>query len=470
MGPSEYFSGGSFHLNCVEMEKIMTKTLFGTTREGAEVLKYTIKNQTGMEADIITLGAAVVSLRIAGSDGVVRDVVLGYDTPAEYQTHTCYFGAVIGRNSNRIGGAAFKLDEKEYKLEQNDNENNLHSGSKGFHAVIWEVEQAADDSVTLSYLSKDSEQDFPGNMTVKVTYTLTDENELAISYEAVTDADTVANMTNHCYFNLNGHDSGKIENQLLEINASYYNPVVDEQAIPTGEIAPVADTPMDFRTMKEIGRDIGDDDAQLKFVGGYDHNYVLDRKGDGMELAAVAKCRESGICMEVYTDCIGVQLYAGNFIGDQIGKGGAVYGDRHGFCLETQYFPNAVNEKNFTPPILRAGEIYETDTIYHFTVEQPENLTKMAPDLMTEAQGSEAAPGVSMADGAEQTLAAPDICIQYQSLESSMDQVVEKIHRQYAQSGENVSEIQKLQLYVKPEDLTVYYVINEDFMGSVPLF
>ncbi len=448
----------------------MTKTLFGTTLEGAEILKYTIKNKNGMEADIITLGATVVSLRIAGRDGRVRDVVLGYDTPAEYQTHTCYFGAVIGRNSNRIGGAAFKLDEKEYQLEQNDNENNLHSGSKGFHAVIWEVEQKTDDAITLSCVSKDGEQDFPGNMTVKVTYMLTDDNEFSISYEAVSDADTVANMTNHCYFNLNGHESGKIENQLLQIFASYYNPVADEKAIPTGEISSVAGTPMDFNCMKEIGRDINDDDEQLKYVGGYDHNYVIDRIGDGMELAAVAKCRESGISMEVYTDCIGVQLYAGNFIGDQIGKGGAVYGDRHGFCLETQYFPNAVNEKNFASPILRAGEIYETDTIYRFMVEEPEELTKMAPDLMTEAPGSEAISGVSMAAETEQTLAAPDICIQYRSLESSMDQVVEKIHRQYAQSGEDVSDIQKLQLYVKPEDLTVYYVINEDFMGSVPLF
>lgn len=448
----------------------MTKTLFGTTLEGAEILKYTIKNKNGMEADIITLGATVVSLRIAGRDGRVRDVVLGYDTPAEYQTHTCYFGAVIGRNSNRIGGAAFKLNEKEYQLEQNDNENNLHSGSKGFHAVIWEVEQKTDDAITLSCVSKDGEQDFPGNMTVKVTYMLTDDNEFSISYEAVSDADTVANMTNHCYFNLNGHESGKIENQLLQIFASYYNPVADEKAIPTGEISSVAGTPMDFNCMKEIGRDINDDDEQLKYVGGYDHNYVIDRIGDGMELAAVAKCRESGISMEVYTDCIGVQFYAGNFIGDQIGKGGAVYGDRHGFCLETQYFPNAVNEKNFASPILRAGEIYETDTIYRFMVEEPEELTKMAPDLMTEAPGSEAVSGVSMAAETEQTLAAPDICIQYRSLESSMDQVVEKIHRQYAQSGEDVSDIQKLQLYVKPEDLTVYYVINEDFMGSVPLF
>lgn len=420
----------------------MTKTSFGTTLEGAAVEKYTLKNKNGMEADIITLGATVTSLRLAGNDGKIRDLVLGYDTPAEYQTHTCYFGAVIGRNANRIGGAKVTIHGRSYELEQNDNENNLHSGSRGFHAVVWKVERAEDTSITLTYRSKDREQDFPGNMTVRVTYTLTEENELAISYEAVSDADTVANMTNHCYFNLNGHESGKIENQLLQIRASAYNPVVDAKAIPTGEILPVEGTPMDFRTMKAIGRDINDDYEQLKHVGGYDHNFVIDKKEEGTELAAVAVCRESGIRMEVYTDCIGVQLYAGNFIGTQKGKGNVQYGDRHGFCLETQYFPNAVNEKNFIAPILKAGEVYKTETKYRFTVEDE---MKMGP-------------------------AAPEICIQYCTLESNMEDVVEKIHQQYAQEGNEVSAIEKLQLYVKPEDMTVYYVINGETTGSVPLF
>lgn len=420
----------------------MTKTSFGTTLEGAAVEKYTLKNSNGMETDIITLGATVVSLRMAGIDGKVRDLVLGYDTPEEYQKHTNYFGAIIGRNANRIGGAAIKINGKKYDLEQNDNENNLHSGSKGFHAVVWKVEKADDTSITLIYRSRDREQDFPGNMTVKVTYTLTEENELAITYEAVSDVDTVANMTNHCYFNLNGHDSGKIEKHLLQINASAYNPVIDSKAIPTGEILPVEGTPMDFRNRKEIGKDINADYEQLKHVGGYDHNFVIDRNGEGMELAATAICSESGICMEVYTDCIGIQLYAGNFIGEQTGKGGAAYGDRHGFCLETQYFPNAINEENFTSPLLKAGETYKTSTIYRFSIEKQE---KKEP-------------------------AVPEICIQYRTLEGSVNQIVEVIHQHFVQSGRDISEIERLQLYVKPEDLTVYYVINEDFTGSVPLF
>lgn len=346
----------------------MNKTAFGKTREGKEVSKYTLINQNQMELSVIDLGATVVSLKINGGDGAVRDIVLGYDNPVDYQTRTCYFGAIIGRNSNRIGGAEITIDGKEYPLEQNDNENNLHSGSKGFHAVIWDVEKCGDSSITFSYFSKDKEQDFPGSMTAKVTYTLTDENEVVISYEAVTDQTTVANFTNHCYFNLDGHDSGRVEEQEVEIKASAYNPVIDSKAIPTGEIAPVEGTPMDFRNMKKIGDDINADFVQLKHVGGYDHNFVLDGADGTMQLAARAKAAKSGITMEVYTDRPGIQLYAGNFIGDQAGKDGVRYGDRHGFCLETQYFPNAVNEPNFASPILKPDETYRTVTKYCFSV------------------------------------------------------------------------------------------------------
>lgn len=346
----------------------MNKTVFGTTKEGREVTEYTLTNCSNMELSVIDFGATVVSLKINGSDGAARDIVLGYDNPVDYQTRTCYFGAIIGRNSNRIGGAKITMNGTEYSLEQNDNENNLHSGSKGFHAVIWDVEKADDSSITFSYFSKDQEQDFPGNMTAKVTYTLTDENEVVISYEAVTDQTTVANFTNHCYFNLDGHDSGRVEEQEVEIKASAYNPVTDSKAIPTGEIASVEGTPMDFRKMKKIGADINADFAQLKHVGGYDHNFVLDGADGSMQLAARAKAAESGIAMEVYTDCPGIQFYAGNFIGNQVGKGGVSYGDRHGFCLETQYFPNAINEKNFAAPILKPDETYRTVTKYCFSV------------------------------------------------------------------------------------------------------
>lgn len=341
---------------------------FGKTKEGNTVTKYLLKNKNGMEVAVMDLGATIVSVLVPDREGVNRDVVLGYDTSQEYQDHTCYFGAVIGRNANRIGGAKIVLDDREYPLEKNDNGNNLHSGKNGFNSVIWNVEQQKEDEITFSYLSKDLEQDFPGNMTAKVIYTVTDDNALSIAYEAVSDQTTVANFTNHAYFNLNGHDSGCMENQELEILASYYTPVKDGEAIPTGNVEKVAGTPMDFRKMKKIGQDIGVDFEQLKFVGGYDHNFVLDKADGTMQLAARARSEKSGICMDVYTDCVGIQLYAGNFIGKQTGKGGASYDSRHAFCLETQYFPNAVNEPNFKSPVLHVGETYHSQTKYCFSV------------------------------------------------------------------------------------------------------
>ena len=344
--------------------------LFGKTKEGKEVKKYTLSNKNGMEVSLIDLGATIVSVKLKDADGQIKDVVLGYDNPVDYQENTCYFGAVIGRNANRIDHAKITLDDVEYALEQNDNENNLHSGSKGFHAVIWDVEAVEENSIIFTYLSKDLEQDFPGNMTAKVTYTLTDENELVISYEAVTDKTTVANFTNHAYFNLDGHESGRVENQELEILASYYTPMIDSKSIPTGDIAKVSGTPMDFRKMTKIGERVGDDFKQLIYAGGYDHNYVLDKADGTMQLAARAKAADSGICMDVYTDCVGVQLYTGNFIKEHAGKDGVTYGVRHGFCLETQYFPNAINEANFKTPVLRPDETYRSETKYCFFVEK----------------------------------------------------------------------------------------------------
>lgn len=348
----------------------MTKKVFGTTREGRTVTEYTLKNAGGMEVSLTDLGATVVAVRLAGADGRVRDVVLGYDNPADYQEHTCYFGAVIGRNANRIADARITLDGTEYALEQNDNGNNLHSGAHGVDGIVWDAEEESAQSIVFSCQSGDGEQDFPGNMDVRVTYTLTDENELVINYRAKSDKTTVANFTNHSYFNLDGHDSGRIERQELEIFASHYTPVIDGKAIPTGELADVSGTPMDFRKKKEIGAEIEADFAQLKYVGGYDHNYAIDGADGTMRLAARAAGAKSGIGMEVYTDCVGIQLYAGNFITDMQGKEGAHYGARCGFCLETQYFPNAVNEPNFKSPVLRPGETYDSTTKYRFYTEQ----------------------------------------------------------------------------------------------------
>ncbi|MDD6039462.1 MAG: galactose mutarotase [bacterium] len=348
----------------------MSKASFGKTTDGREVTKYTLKNAAGMEVDLIDLGASIVAVRVADKNGDVKDVVLGYDTPADYQNVRGYLGAVIGRNGNRIDKAKFSIDGVEYQLEVNDNENNLHSGKDGFHAMIWNVAEADDSHVKMTLVSPDGHQGFPGNMDVSITYTLTEDCGLELSYRATTDKTTVANFTNHAYFNLDGHESGSAEDQELELLASYYTPVIDSQAIPTGEIASVSDTPMDFRKMTRIGDRINDDFEQLVFVGGYDHNYVLDKADGTMQLAARARSVKSGIQMDVYTNCVGIQFYAGNFVGGQTGKGGVEYGKRQGFCLETQYFPNSVNEKNFEQPFLKPGEVYESTTKYVFSVAQ----------------------------------------------------------------------------------------------------
>lgn len=348
----------------------MEKREFGKTKNGQEVCLYTMKNKNQMEVSIASLGATIVSVKVSDKNGTLRDVVLGYDNAFDYQNHTYYFGAVIGRYANRISGASCEIDGVTYPLEVNDNENNLHSGANGLHDKVWEFREAGAQKMEFSCVSADKEQGFPGTMNVKVTYELTDENELSITYEAVSDQTTVANFTNHSYFNLDGHESGNVEKQELEILASYYTPVSSPKAIPTGEIKKVTDTPMDFRRMKKIGEEIEADFEQLHFGMGYDHNFVLDKADDALQLAARAKAAESGICMDVYTDCIGMQLYSGNFVEHHAGKGGAIYGKRQGFCLETQYFPNAINEKNFVSPILKAGDTYKSTTKYCFSVEK----------------------------------------------------------------------------------------------------
>lgn len=347
----------------------MAKINFGRTNEGVEVTKYTLRNEGGMEVDILTLGAAMRAIRVPDRDGKVRDVILGYDTPADYQNVRGYLGMVIGRNGNRIKDARVTIDGVTYELEANNNENNLHSGKDGFHSVIWEEAEADDTHVVLTHTSPDGAQGFPGEMKVTMTYTLTDAGEVILNYQATTDKKTVANFTNHAYFNLDGHDSGSMEAQELRISASNYTPVADEKAIPTGEIAPVAGTPMDFREMPAIGARINDDFDQLKFVGGYDHNYALDDADGSLRHVITAKSKVSGIRMDVYTTCPGVQFYAGNRVGGQTGKDGVAYKDRQGFCLETQYFPNSVNETNFAQPFLSPGETYDSTTKYCFSVE-----------------------------------------------------------------------------------------------------
>lgn len=336
------------------------------TKDGKEVHKYFIANEQGANLEVIDYGAILVSVCVPDNTGLLRDVVLGYDRLEDYEENPNFFGATIGRSCNRIANGRFEINSVTYQMDQNENENNLHSGKNGFEKRIWNVDEADGDHVVFSLLSPDGDEGFPGEFKISVTYTLTEENEVKIHYSGICDKDTVANMTNHSYFNLGGHDSGLVLDQILQINADSFTPVADSKSIPTGEIAPVKGTPMDFTEEKPIGRDMEADFEQLVFTGGYDHNYVLNNQNGTVRLAAKAKCEESGIGLEVYTDTPGVQFYAGNFISGSAGKDGVSYEPRTGFCLETQYYPNSINEPGFPSPILKKGDRYETTTIYHF--------------------------------------------------------------------------------------------------------
>lgn len=350
----------------------MEKKIFGSIADGTVISTYSFTNKNNVTMTVSDLGATLVRVAVPDRDGVLRDVVLGYDAPQDYIDHTCYFGTVIGRSGNRIDKGRFTIGGKTYQLAVNDNENNLHSGPNGYDERRWEVEELDEEknSIRFGLDSADGDQGFPGNLHIAVTYTLTEKNEVVLHYHGTADADTVVNMTNHSYFNLAGHDSGSMEDQLLAIYADSFTEIRDHQAIPTGRLLPVEGTPMDFRTAKPIGRDIEADYEQMKFVGGYDHNFVLSDAAGEQKKMAWAFCEKTGIGLEAYTDCCGVQFYAGNFITDQKGKDGAVYGRRHGFCLESQYYPNAINQPEFPSPLLRAGDVYDTVTSYRFFVEK----------------------------------------------------------------------------------------------------
>ncbi len=347
----------------------VTKTTIGTSPEGREIDLFTLSNDRLTQVGITTLGAAIVSILFQDKNETMRDVVLGYDTAEEYYANEAHFGAVVGRSGNRIDKGRFTINGREYQLPVNDNENNLHSGPDYFGKRVWNVEKVTENSVTLSLHDEDLQQGYPGSFDCTITYTLTDDNALRLHYTGTSDQDTVANMTNHVYFNLNGHDDGSILDNCLQLQAKAYTPVRDFQAIPTGEIAQVSGTPMDFTVEKPIGQEIDADFEQLRFVGGYDHNYVIRaEKGSIIEFAQ-AYSPKTGICMTCYTDLPGVQFYAGNSIPAEMkGKGGTVYGKRSGFCLETQYYPNSINQDGFAKPILKAGETFDTTTVYKFSI------------------------------------------------------------------------------------------------------
>jgi aldose 1-epimerase len=342
---------------------------FGSTKSGESVDLYTLTNSNGMEAAIMTYGGILVSLKVPGSAGKMDDVVLGFDTLDGYQHDPPppYFGALIGRYGNRIANAKFTLDGKEYKLAANNGKNHLHGGVRGFDKVVWKARMPDPHSLELTYLSKDGEEGYPGNLTATVTYTVTGNNELKIDYHATTDKDTVLNLTNHSYFNLAGQGEGDVLGHQIMINADRFTPV-DSGLIPTGELKSVAGTPFDFRQSRVIGERIDAPDDQLKFGKGYDMNFVLNRTGPGLELAARVTEPKSGRVMEVLTTEPAIQFYTGNNLDGSItGKGGKTYPRSSGLCLETQHYPDSPNKPSFPSTVLKPGQQYQTATTYKFS-------------------------------------------------------------------------------------------------------
>jgi len=345
------------------------KELWGNMPDGREVYLYTLVNRNGVSASFTNLGAVCVNMNVPDRDGNVVDVVLGFDSADEYLINPPHFGAPIGRNANRIAGAKFTINGKEYKLEPNNGPNNLHSGPDLYQSRLWDSEAEENDlgtSVSFSLFSPDGDQGFPGNANITITYTLTPDNSLDISYHMICDANTVANFTNHSYFNLDGHDGKDTLKQRVWIDADTYTRA-DEVSIPTGEFTPVKGTPMDFTVMKPIEQDIHEDYEALVFGGGYDHNWVLNHPQGEVSLCAASESDKTGIRMEVYTDLPGIQFYTANFLKNMTGKGGAVYEKRCCYCFETQYYPDSVNKPEFQSPVLKAGEEYKTTTIYKFS-------------------------------------------------------------------------------------------------------
>lgn len=347
------------------------KEFFGQTNDGKTASIYTIKNSNGMMAKFTDFGAILVSLYVADKDGNVEDVVLGFDNLEDYFVNAPNFGATIGRHANRIGGAKFTLNGTEYELDKNDGKNNLHGGFNGYHKRLWDAKTYEDSNgqnIEFTYESADMDQGFPGNLKISVTYTVTEDNEIKITYNATSDKDTVINLTNHSYFNLAGQGSGTILDQIAWIDADEMT-FADAESIPNGEIRKVAGTPMDFTTPKKVGKDIAEDYDQLNWGKGFDHNWVLKTKRGEMSLVASLYDEKSGRFMEVFTDLPGIQFYTGNFLdGTLTGKEGAKYIQRSGLCFETQYFPNAINVPSFAQPVTKAGETYHTATVYKFSV------------------------------------------------------------------------------------------------------
>jgi aldose 1-epimerase len=348
---------------------------FGTTPDGKQVDLFTLKNAAGMEVRAINFGAIITAIVVPDKDGKMADVTLGYDSLDGYLKNPAYLGALVGRYANRIAKAEFTLDGKKYALAKNDGPNTLHGGLVGFNKVLWHAEPFKNDKgvgIKFTYTSKDGEEGYPGNLKCKVTYTLNDKNELSFDYQATTDKATVVNLTQHSYFNLAGDGTGDILKHHMWIHADRFTPV-DQTLIPTGELRPVKDTPLDFTKPTAIGDRINDTYEQMVLGRGYDHNFVVNRKeGDnGMVSAAAVHDPVTGRVLEVFTTEPGIQFYSGNFLDGTItGKSGHVYQKRNGFALETQHYPDSPNHPSFPSAVLRPGQTYHSRTMYKFSVHE----------------------------------------------------------------------------------------------------
>lgn len=349
-------------------KKVIEKKLFGKLSDGREVYEFILSNSNGCKVSIINYGAIVTSIIVPDKNGKFENVNLGYDTLEDYIKDKTYLGAIVGRYGNRIAKGRFQLEGKTYQLATNNGENHLHGGNVGFNKVLWnaEIVDANEPAVNLTYISNDGEEGYPGTVTLTVTYTLTNKNELRIDYNGTTDKTTILNPTQHSYFNLSGKLSQTILDHVLTIESDFYTPV-DKTQIPTGRLADVTNTPFDFRSPHTIGERIDTQDEQLQIGGGYDHNFVLRNFNGKVRKVAEAYEPNSGRILTVYTDQPGLQFYSGNSITEIKGKDGVIYNRRTGFCLEAQHYPDSPNKPEFPSVILRPGETYKQTTIYQFS-------------------------------------------------------------------------------------------------------
>lgn len=347
------------------------KTSFGETKSGVVIDRYTLRNKNGLEVSVINYGGIITSLLTPDKNSVLEDIVLGFDSLSDYEAENPFFGALIGRFGNRIAKGQFTLDGTRYTLAQNDGENHLHGGEKGFDKVIWVIEgypSSEGKAVKLTYLSKDMEEGYPGNLQAEVIYTLTDDDELKIDYKATTDKKTIINLTQHSYFNLSGNTKRDILDHSLTLHADQFLPV-DKTLIPTGTLMDVSGTPFDFNEATSIGSRINNDDQQLKFGLGYDHCWVLNNQQDTLHKAATLYDAVSGRQLDVFTTEPSIQFYSGNFLdGSLTGKNKRIYTHRTGLCLETQHFPDSPNQPSFPSVELNPGEVYTSHTVFKFSV------------------------------------------------------------------------------------------------------